>query len=609
HIAPGHGQEDYEVGIKFKLPVISPVDNKGRFTAEVKEYEGINVFKANKEIIHKMSETGSLCYTEPLEHSYPHCWRCKKPVIFRATPQWFIRIDKNNFRNKVLSAISSVSWVPKTGENRISGMIQSRPDWCISRQRLWGVPIPVFYCSKCQKSLLDVEIIERVRIIISKHGADAWFEKDAGEFIPKETVCANCGNNNFLKENDILDVWFESGGSHQAVLEERDDLTFPADLYLEGSDQHRGWFQSSLLIGMAVTEQVPFKTVLTHGFVVDGDGKKMSKSVGNVISPQEIMKTYGADILRLWVFSVDFSDDVRISNDIIKQMADAYRRIRNTFRFLLGNLNGFKPEQSIDNIEDMTSIDKWVLHKTNQLIKEVSECYDSFDFYQAFHKIHNYCAVDLSSFYLDILKDRLYADSVDSSERRSTCTALYNITEVLNRLIAPVLSFTSEEIWRLRHDNNSMSESVHLSSWPTITSEWDNFELVQEWDVIISVRDEILRVIEDKRRDKIIGSSLECQVALYVADERINNILDKYKEELELIFIISEISVNKIEYENVPKDAVKGQALEDIYISVSRTRGKKCPRCWKYTKTMNASSLHPELCARCLKIVSVFDFE
>ncbi|UCF95308.1 MAG: isoleucine--tRNA ligase, partial [Desulfobacterales bacterium] len=466
HTAPGHGREDYDAGLLYGLDVYSPVDDQGRFTEDVDFFKGQFVFAANQAINVKLRERGALVSEGTIEHSYPHCWRCKEPVIFRATPQWFISMDKTGLRQKSLEAIDRVQWIPRWGRDRIYGMIENRPDWCVSRQRAWGVPITVFYCEKCETLLLDGKVMEQVYALFETHGADIWFEKDVNDLLPPDMQCAACGHQRFVQETDILDVWFDSGVSHAVVLEQRPNLRWPADLYLEGSDQHRGWFHSSLLTAVGTRDRAPYEAVLTHGFVVDADGHKMSKSLGNVIAPKEVIDKYGAEILRLWVAASDYREDIRISDNILKQLSDAYRRIRNTSRFMLGNLYDFHPEKDGIPYESMPEIDRFVLHKLQILIAKTLQAYNAYDYHVIYHTLHNYCTLDLSAFYLDILKDRLYTSPPKSTARRSAQTVLHVLLETLTKLMAPILPFTAEEIWHCLPGAEDRAPSVHLTSLP-----------------------------------------------------------------------------------------------------------------------------------------------
>ena len=595
HTAPGHGREDYEVGLQYGLDVYSPVDDNGCFTQDVEFFKGKFVFDANKEINAKLDEIGSLLVEEQIEHSYPHCWRCKKAVIFRATPQWFISMDKTGLRKKALDEIDRVKWIPHWGKERIYGMIENRPDWCVSRQRAWGVPIAVIYCENCETPIINQEIIDRVYSLFKEHGADIWFEKDINDIIPVDMECQNCGNKRFIKETDILDVWFDSGVSHAAVLEERSNLRWPADLYLEGSDQHRGWFHSSLLEAVGTRDHAPYKSVLTHGFVVDANGKKMSKSVGNIVAPKEVVDKYGAEILRLWVSASDYRDDIRISENILKQLSDAYRRIRNTCRFMLGNLFDYDPKKDFAVYESMLDIDKFALYRLQEIIERTRNAYDSYDFHIIYHTLHNYCALDLSAFYLDILKDRLYTSPPESSARRSAQTVLYIILDSIVRLMAPVLSFTSEEIWNFMPGYKGKETSIHLASLPDVKEEWKDSNLAKKWHRILEVRGEVTKALEKARVDKFIGHPLDASVTISANEELYNN-LHPYMDDLRSIFITSEAYLIKDES---LFDAYESEDIEGLSILVRPATGEKCERCWIHDNSVGTNSEQPTICNRC----------
>ncbi|MFH1305711.1 MAG: isoleucine--tRNA ligase, partial [Candidatus Omnitrophota bacterium] len=491
HTAPGHGQEDYLTGKKYGLPVLMPVDDAGRFTAEAGEFKGIDVLEANGAIIEKMRANGTLITSGEVTHSYPHCWRCREPIIFRATEQWFLRIDHKGLRNRMTQVVNEkVKWIPRSGRERMGSMIGNRPDWCLSRQRYWGVPIPAFKCSSCGKTFTDAETIRKTARLVKANGSNVWFEKEADDFLTESAVCPGCGGTDFSKENDILDVWFDSGVSYKAVLEAREQLKFPADLYLEGSDQHRGWFQSALITSMADKECAPYRGVLTHGFVVDGEGKKMSKSVGNVIHPQDIMSKYGADIMRLWVAASDYESDVKLSPEILARLADGYRKIRNTFRFLLSNLYDFDPAKDKLTMETLTETDKWMLSRLHRLLGEVEGYYDNCEFYKVYRAVYNFCVYEVSAFYLDVSKDILYVAAPCSKERRSAQTAIFNVLNVLVRITAPILSFTTEEIWG-HICVGEKEESIHMADWPDISGDiagWKDEKLDAKWQRILAIR-------------------------------------------------------------------------------------------------------------------------
>ncbi|MDY7033439.1 MAG: isoleucine--tRNA ligase, partial [Thermodesulfobacteriota bacterium] len=546
HTAPGHGQEDYEVGLKYGLEIYTPVDDGGRFTDDVEFFAGEFVFDADRSVNKKLGETGALLKKESVAHSYPHCWRCKNPIVFRSTEQWFISMEKNHLRQKALESINEVQWIPKWGRDRIYGMIENRPDWCISRQRAWGVPIVIFYCKSCNYTLAQKEIVDFVSYQFEKEGSDIWFSKEAGELLPTGTKCPLCNGIDFEKETDILDVWFDSGVSHAAVLEERDSLKFPADMYLEGSDQHRGWFHSSLLTSVNTRGKAPYETVLTHGFVVDGQGKKMSKSSGNVIAPGEIIEKNGAEILRLWVAAEDYRDDIRISEEILKRISEAYRRIRNTCRYILGNLYDYTPTKDALKYEDLWEIDRLSLHRLQKLIMKIRDAYENFSFHTVYHSLHNFCVVDMSAFYLDVLKDRLYISPQDSSQRRSAQTAMYEILDSILRLMAPILSFTSEEAWKYLPPDDERVSSIHLAEFPAVNEEYIDDELAERWDMLLKVRAEVSKALEIARREKVIGHSLDAEVLLY-ASSKLYGFLGSFLHELRTIFIVSMVNLLRAE--------------------------------------------------------------
>jgi isoleucyl-tRNA synthetase len=611
HIAPGHGQEDYELSLLERtadLKVVAPVDDQGRFTKEVgvQELIGQNVFKANAAIIKLLEDEGALVLKETLTHSYPHCWRCKNPVIFRATEQWFIAMDmekagERTLRNKALDEIDRVNWIPRWGRERIYGMIQNRPDWCISRQRSWGVPIVAFQCQTCKKVLYTPSIINHVADLIEREGTDAWFSRPPYELLSAGTRCPECQGQQFEKEKDILDVWFESGVSHAAVLNRRSELSWPADLYLEGSDQHRGWFHSSLLTAVSTEGRAPYKAVLTHGFVVDGSGKKMSKSAGNVIAPQEVIDRYGAEILRLWVAAEDYREDVRISPEILQQLVEAYRKIRNTCRFLLGNLYDFDPLRHRVKDHALWEIDRWALYRMAHLTGRVLKAYEDFEFHVVFHALNNFCAVDMSALYLDILKDRLYTARRDSVERRAAQRVLCEILVTLCRLMAPILSFTAEEVWQHLPPAAREMESVHLSKFPIVEDRYLDTELAARWERLLAVREEVARALEVARKERKIGSSLEAEVNLY-AGGAMMEFLQGYLKDLPMIFIVSGVSLLKL-----PEDRsgiLWSTTMENLGVKVVRAGGQKCERCWNYRSTVGQHAHHPTLCDRCVKVVT-----
>ena len=601
HTAPGHGQDDYLAGKKYGLPVIMPVDGKGKFTSEGGEFAGRNIYEANGGIIEKMRSNGALIKAEETTHSYPHCWRCKEPIIFRATQQWFLKVDHKGLRDRLEKAIDGeVEWIPSIGKDRIASMVRLRPDWCLSRQRYWGVPIPAFQCSSCGNTFTSSEIIRRVAELTMDEGADVWFEKGIDELIPGGQSCDKCGSKDLIKETDILDVWFDSGVSHSAVLDARCELSFPADLYLEGSDQHRGWFQAALITSMAIKERPPYRKVLTHGFVVDGEGKKMSKSLGNVISPQDIMKKYGADILRLWVSSSDYDGDIKVSSEILERLADGYRKIRNTFRFLLSNLSDFDPGKDAVDLEAMAETDKWILSRLCGLIEEVNGYYEKWEFYKVYRAVYNFCVYEVSAFYLDATKDVLYILALDSQERRSVQTAIFKVLHTLVRVLAPILAFTCDEVWE-HVPGSGNEESVHMASWPT-TEEmlvFKDMALDSKWDRILKMRDGVLKAIEVKRSAGFLGSSLEACITLYSDEESTTRFLKENAEMLRTLFKVSRVLVS----DRDEKDMKKIPDM-DLSIGISKAEGDKCQRCWNFTETVGTIKEHPDLCRRCCDAIS-----
>ncbi len=600
HTAPGHGQEDYLTGKKYNLPTIMPVDQKGKFDKTAGEFSGMEVYKANKGIIEKLKLLNSLVYEEEIHHSYPHCWRCKKPIISRATEQYFMKVDHKDLRKNILNAISShIKWIPEIGKSRISAMVTNRPDWCLSRQRYWGVPIVAFYCRGCKEVLLDAGVIKHVADLVEKEGSDVWFSKKEKELLPKNVRCRNCKGEDFIKETDIIDVWFDSGVSHQAVLKKDKDLDYPCELYLEGSDQHRGWFQSALITAMAIDNKAPYKNVLTHGFVVDGEGKKMSKSLGNVISPQDIMKKYGADILRLWVASSDYSEDVRISDEILTRLADAYKKIRNTFKYLLSNIFDFDPEKFKVPHKDMLEMDRWILSRLSNLIKEATLDYESYEFHKVFRGIYNFCVYEVSSIYLDILKDRMYTFKADSLERRSGQTAIFELLIGLLKLLAPFLALTSDEAWS--HLKGKVgSDSVHLEEWPSeeYYKHWSDKILDEKWQYLVNIREVVLKRLEEMRKTGAIGSSLEAKAILATGDTNYKKILNENKDKLRYLFIVSQVELKE---ESVNENEGSGNVPVTVYIE--KAEGDKCQRCWNYSTAVGMNKVHPALCERCIKVV------
>ena len=595
HTAPGHGREDYEVGLEYDIDVYSPVDDKGRFTDEVEHFKDQFVFDANDNINAKLNDNGALLASKTMKHSYPHCWRCKEPVIFRATPQWFISMDKTGLRKRALEAIDNVQWIPHWGRERIYGMIENRPDWCVSRQRAWGVPIIAFFCKTCNAVMISQETIDYVFELFKEHGADVWYERDTDDLLPEGTVCGSCGGRSFVKETDILDVWFDSGVSHAAVLEPRKDLEWPADLYLEGSDQHRGWFHSSLLTAVGTRGRAPYRAVLTHGFVVDEDGKKMSKSIGNVIAPKEVIDRYGAEILRLWVSATDYRDDIRISDKILKQLSDAYRRVRNTCRFMLGNLSDFDPDKDAVPYESMPEIDRYMLHSLQELIDKSLNAYETYELHIIYHSLYNYCTLELSSFYLDILKDRLYTSPPNSLQRRSAQTTIYKLLDAIVRLMAPVLPFTAEEVWLFMPAVKEKEASINLALLPKIEEKYKDADLAGHWNLILELRGEVTKALEAARARKLIGHSLDASVTISVSEE-IYNKLHPYRDELRSILIVSEASLLKGEK---LEDAFESEALSGLSVNVKKSTDEKCERCWVHDGSVGESTEQPTICSRC----------
>lgn len=599
HTAPGHGQEDFETGVKYGLPIINPVDASGRLTEEAGPFAGLTVQDANVPIIKALAESGRLLSKGSIKHQYAHCWRCKNPIIYRATEQWFASVD--GFREEALDAIKNVQWIPAWGEDRIHNMVADRHDWCISRQRVWGVPIPIFYCKKCNEHVINDDTINAVAELFRREGSDAWWAKSAEEILPPNFACPHCGHHEFRKETDIMDVWFDSGSSHAAVLEQHKDLQWPADLYLEGSDQHRGWFQSSLLTSVATRGSAPYKAVLTHGFVVDGEGRKMSKSIGNVIYPQEVIKKYGADILRLWVASADYQADIRISNDILKQLSEVYRKIRNTFRYILGNIHDFDPNVDKVNYDQLLEIDKWALLRLEQVREKVTRSYEAYEFHSLYHTIHNFCAVDLSAIYLDILKDRLYTALPTSIERRAAQTVMYELLTTLVKLVAPVLTFTAEEVWQFVPKTENMPESVQLTEWPQAHKEYLNTEIEDKWNQVLIMRSEITKALETARRNKVIGHSLDAAVNIY-AGQAEYAALNAVDEDLATILIVSKAHVT-LNFDQAPSEAYRPDGM-NLAILVTPAEGEKCERCWTYSDSVGHNSDHGTLCKRCSHVVS-----
>lgn len=593
HTAPGHGEEDFAVGRQYDLGVLCPIDDRGHFTAEASGFEGMFYDKANKVITELLKEKGLLLHMNFIQHQYAHDWRTKKPVIYRATEQWFASV--NMFREHMLEEIKKVKWVPEWGEIRLHNMIAERNDWCISRQRAWGVPIPIFYCKSCNHALANEQTIEHVANLFAKEGSNAWFAKDEHELLPEGTVCAECGHSQFRKEHDIMDVWFDSGSSFAGVLETRPELQSPADLYLEGSDQYRGWYNSSLITSTAVRGAAPYKGILSHGFTLDGEGRKMSKSLGNTVDPNQVSNRLGADILRLWVTSVDYQADVRISDNILTQTSEVYRKIRNTLRFLLGNLADFDPSVHKVDVSALDELDRFALIRLQKMIKRVIRAYDNYEFHVVYQAIHHFCAVEMSAFYLDITKDRLYVSLADDPARRATQTVLYEALLAITKLMAPILPHTADEVWK--HIPQVHEISVQLVGLPQVDEAMLDDELERKWTRFIDIRDEVLKALEEARQQKVIGNSLSASVHIY-PHEHTAQFLSEF-DHLAQLFIVSEVKVYSPSVE-VPANAIK---FEDAAIVIEVAPGAKCERCWMVTPEVGTQTDHPDLCVRCSEVM------
>lgn len=603
HTAPAHGMEDFEVCQVYNIPVVSLVDGRGMFVPEAGPFAGMVVWDADQNVIDKLEECGLLYHQESIIHQYPHCWRCKEPLLFRATEQWFASID--GFRKQALKAIKEVQWIPAWGKERIYNMVAERGDWCISRQRVWGVPIPIFYCNHCQKPIINDKTIRWLQELFRFHGSDVWFEREVEELLPPDFTCPDCRGTSFCKETDTMDVWFDSGSSHFAVLEQFPELGWPADLYLEGSDQHRGWFNSSLCTSVAIRGTAPYQAVLTHGFVVDEEGRKMSKSLGNVIDPQDLIENFGADVLRLWVASADYRSDVAVSQNIMNQLSEAYRKIRNTFRFMLGNLYDFNPSQDCLSYEELSLLDNWVLLKLHQLIQRVTKAYENYEFHIVYHAIYNFCAVDLSSFYLDVAKDALYCSYPFSRARRGVQTVLYEVISVLAPLLAPILSFTTEEIWSYFPRAKEQFFSVQLAPWPQPDWHYLDHDLEEKWERILKLRDDVAKALEEARKQKLIGPSSEALVSFYPETKEEAVFLREIEGSLAFLLIVSRVKVHEV-WEAAPAGAFSAES-EPVRILVKKAPGKKCTRCWLFRETVGSSAEHPDLCERCLNVVKLYD--
>lgn len=590
HTAPGHGEEDFALGQKYGLSILSPVDEKGRLTAEAPGFEGLYYENANKEVTKKLEEVNALLKLTFIQHQYAHDWRTKKPVIFRATKQWFASID--GFRENMLKEIKRVKWTPAWGETRLHNMVRDRSDWCISRQRIWGVPLPIFYCQQCDEPLINEETIEHIADLFAKEGSTIWYEKETKELLPGDYMCQQCGHHEFRKETDTMDVWFDSGSSHAAVLRQREELQWPADLYVEGSDQYRGWFNSSLSTSVATRGQAPYHGVLSHGFTLDGKGRKMSKSLGNVIDPLKVINMYGADILRLWVASVDYRSDLPLSDKILKQVAEAYRKMRNTFRFLLGNLADFHPRQDRIEIGDLQPIDRFALIELQHVIKQVTTAYDSYDFHQVYHVIHYFCTVFLSQFYFDVLKDRLYTEAPHSLLRRSSQTVMYDILLSLVKLVNPILPHTSEEVWKHIPDTDEIS--IELTYFPEAQEQLFDPPFEEQWKTMLEVRDKVLKSLETARAKKVIGNSLGAKIIIRYGDDWKG--FFQQKHDFEQLFIVSAVEL---------KPSTQDPKLLEVEVEVAE--GEKCDRCWMISPTVGQHANHASLCQRCASIVEEMD--
>lgn len=611
HTAPGHGVDDFEVyktyenAGKLHQPIVCPVDEKGHMTAEAGEFlVGKTIWEAEGPVISTLAHEGRLLGKKSLHHQYAHCWRCKQPVIYRATDQWFASI--NDFRDKALKAVDDTRFIPSWGHDRLYNMIRDRQDWCISRQRSWGVPIPAFYCDDCGKWIITPETMKKVEDIVEKEGTDAWWAHSAEELLPEGFKCPHCGGTHFHKEKDIMDVWFDSGSTWNGVLrypheESWKDMSYPCDLYLEGSDQHRGWFHSSLLTSVAVNGHAPYKAVLTHGFTMDGEGRKMSKSVGNVVAPQDVINKYGADVMRLWISSVDYQGDVRLSDKIVKSMSDVYRKIRNTFRYLLGNLSDFDPKTDSVAYADMEELDRWALLRMEQVKETVLKAYDDYEFHVMYHAVHNFCTVDLSAIYLDILKDRLYTEKADSKLRRSAQTAMYEILTTLVRLVAPVLCFTSEEVWQALPNKEEREWSVHMSDMPKVNEAYLDKELDEKWKKRLAVRSVAMKALEEARQAKVIGHPLDAEVTVY-ADGEAYDIVKAMEKELADFLLVSQTHIVS-GTTTAPENAASNEE-GTVKASVAVCTLAKCERCWKRSADVDADPKHPGVCARCAHVLT-----
>jgi len=609
HTAPGHGHDDFVIGKKYGLEIYCPVDNAGKFTSEVEHFAGLNVFEANPKIVEFMRDRGVLMFSENYDHRYPHCWRCKNPVIFRATPQWFISMDESRGSSPIVSEGSDlgslramalrevderVKWIPAWGRDRMRNMLKTRPDWCVSRQRVWGVPIPAFYCAHCSDVVADAGVIRHVADIFERESADAWYKREASELLPEGFKCEKCAAADFSKETDILDVWFDSGSSSIAVLENRDNLRWPADVYIEGGDQFRGWFNSSLMVGLAVHDRAPYEVVLTHGWTLDAQGKAMHKSAGNAVSPDEVIPQLGAEILRLWSVSSNYMDDMRCSDEILERVTDGYRKVRNTARFALGNLDGFDPARDSVAEPEMLEIDRWALAELDSLVERVRTAYEAYEFHTVYQRLYEFCTVTLSARYFDILKDRLYTFAPRNPARRSAQTAIYTIASALARMLAPILVFTADEIWENlpKASNSHHLVSVHLAELLQAHFKHDS-QLLVDWQHLFQVRDDVLGWLEKSRVSKIIGSSLEARVVVHAYGKRYQ-LLKQHEDQLRYIFIVSQVEI--VDHPNL-----LDEFPNDLFsVQVARASGEKCERCWNYSTRVGESSRYPTVCERCV---------
>jgi isoleucyl-tRNA synthetase len=597
HTAPGHGNDDFVVGQKYGLEPYAPMDNKGYFTKEAGEFSGKHYDEANIMVTDKLKEAGLLMSLNFIDHQYPHCWRCKGNLIFRATDQWFASIDA--IKEETLQAIADVDWYPSWGEGRMTNMIADRSDWCISRQKKWGVPIPIFYCEDCGTEIINDQTLDSVKAIFAEEGSSAWYEHSAAELLPANYKCPECGADHFSKEEDIMDVWFDSGSSHKAVLERRENLSWPAEVYLEGTDQYRGWFNSSLLTSVATTGRAPYNQVITNGFTVDDKGNKMSKSQRNGVSPQKVIEQYGADILRLFVASSDFTNDVKVSDRMFKQNSEVYRRIRNTYRFILGNINDFDYNKDYIEYQDRKELDRWLMIRLQDLIKKVTKAFETYEYHRVYHDVHNFCALEMSSLYMDITKDRLYTDGTDSLSRRAAQSTLYDILKTLVVILAPILPHTSEEVWQFLPAEDRDTESVFLKDWPAVNDNYYDEQLTAKWDKLLAVRKDVSKALELARSDKKIGNSLEAMVELKTDSAEWQELLEQELFQLADLFIVSQVELSS----SLTEDTAHFGEETSILVKVKSAKGDKCDRCWKYDETVGEITEHPDICQRCADVI------